>query len=531
MFDFDGTLTQPGAIDFNAIRREIGCPGRTPVLEFIEALADSQKKADAWQVVQRFEMAAAAVSEPNRGAEEIIGHIRKSGLRLGILSRNGLASIRRALDNFKYVGETDFDYVGSRDLPLKPKPHPEGVYHAARSMGVDAEQVLVVGDYVFDIQAGQAAGAVTVFLENGTAGESGSSDFSIAHLEDLRAVLRMGLPLPAGKLPNDLLQRFMADFKLDDPSIIMGPGVGEDVAAIRPVENQLLILKSDPITFATSAIDQYTILVNANDIATAGATPRWLLVTLLFPCGTTPSQIGHVMGGIQERGARLGISLCGGHTEITDAVTRPVVSGMMLGTVPEADLVDKRRMRPGDHVLLTKKVAVEGTAILAREFGDRLVAMGMSRRDLDEANAYLSRIGILTEARIAAATDGIHGMHDVTEGGIATALTELSAAGGWRIEVNTDAVPVYTHTRRMCRLLGLDPLGLIGSGSLLICCSPDTSRQLMAQIESAGIAVSRIGRVTPGIAGIDALSGGEPVGWPVFERDELARLYDGGALP
>ncbi|MBW2367064.1 MAG: HAD-IA family hydrolase [Deltaproteobacteria bacterium] len=528
LFDFDGTLTQPGAIDFDVICREIGCPADTPVLEYIESLADPQKKASAWQVVERFEMAAAAVSQPNRGAEKIIAHIRDSGLRLGILSRNSLASIRRALNNFTKIQENDFDYVVSRDLPVKPKPHPEGIYHAARAMGVDADQIMVVGDYIFDIQAGRAAGAVTVFLENGngTAGASVAGDFSIAHLDDLKDILRMGLPLPTGKLPNDLLARFTGDFRLDDPSIIMGPGVGEDVAAIRPVDNEILVLKSDPITFATSAIDQYAILINANDIATSGAAPRWLLTTLLFPCGTTPSEIGHVMGAIREMGAGLGISLCGGHTEITDAVTRPVVSGMMIGTVPEVDLVDKRRVRSGDQVLLTKKVAVEGTAIIAREFGDRLLNLGMDQADLDDAKGFLSQIGILTEARIATDTGGIHAMHDVTEGGIATAIYELSAAGGRRIEVNMDAIPIYENTRRICSLFGLDPLGLIGSGSLLICCSPDSCRRLMGRIDKAGIPVSCVGCVTDSGVGVDALANGKKVPWPVFDRDELARLFD-----
>ena len=154
--------------------------------------------------------------------------------------------------------------------------------------------------------------------------------------------------------------------------------------------------------------------------------------------------------------------------------TRPVVCGMMAGSVRKRDLIDKRRMRPGDRVLLTKGAAVEGTAIIARELGSRLRKLGMSAEKIESCRAYLDRISIIPEARQAARCPGTSAMHDVTEGGIATALEELSAAGGCRLRVDLDRIPVFPETRTICRLLGVHPLGLIGSGSLLICCRPNT---------------------------------------------------------
>jgi len=270
------------------------------------------------------------------------------------------------------------------------------------------------------------------------------------------------------------------------------------------------------------------VLVNANDIATAGAAPRWLLTTLLFPVGSTPSFIWSVVRELEEFCRKWNITLCGGHTEITDAVSRPVVCGMMAGNVRKRDLIDKRRMRPGDRVLLTKAAAVEGTALIAREFGSRLRTLGLTASEIRSGRAYLDRISILPEAGRAARCPGTSAMHDVTEGGIATALEELSSAGGFRMRVHLDRIPVFPETRRICRLLGVHPLGLIGSGSLLICCRPKHSQRLEEDLHRWGIQVTCIGEVAEKGSGVQAFRGGRPARWPRFEVDEIARLFAEG---
>jgi hydrogenase maturation factor len=331
--------------------------------------------------------------------------------------------------------------------------------------------------------------------------------------------------LAAGKLPNALLRKILRGIAFEDPAVLINPGVGEDIAAVDVAGEEVLVLKSDPITFATEGIGQYAVLVNANDIATAGATPRWFLTTLLFPVGTTGAQVRTVVGELAEFCRRWGITLCGGHTEITDAVTRPVVSGMMAGTVRRRDLIHKQGMAAGDRILVTKAVAVEGTAIIARELGGRLRALGMTAEEIDGCRELLERIAVLPEARIAAATRGVSAMHDVTEGGIATALEELAAAGGRRIRVEIDRIPVFPQTRRLCRLLGVRPLGLIGSGSLLICCRPAAVARLAARLRAAGIPAAEIGRVGERGRGIEARRRGRPARWTAFEVDEIARLF------
>jgi HAD superfamily hydrolase (TIGR01509 family) len=527
IFDLDGTLTRPGALDFPLIKQELGCPPDMPVLEFIQAIESSDRRQAAMQRLERFEMAAAAVSRPNDGAEQLVAWIKSRNLRLGILTRNSRASVFRALENFGLVRAADFDLIVSRDDGHAPKPEKDGIVWMAGQWGVPAEQILMVGDFLFDVQAGRAAGTLTVLLDpDGDSGlQAAPCDFRIARLEELQRLIGEGLPLGSGKLPNDTLRAYLETFDFADASVLVSAGIGEDTAAVDVADSEVLILKSDPITFATDAIGQYAVLVNANDIVTAGARPRWFLTTLLLPRGTTASRIRLIMHELAEACRQWNITLCGGHTEISDAVNRPVVIGMMAGTVRKADLIEKKGMRPGDCVLVTKAVAVEGTAIVAREFDARLLSKGLSRREINTGKGFLDRISIVPEARLAAADRLASAMHDVTEGGLATALEELSIAGGHRIRVDLDRIPYYPETRKMCALLGLNPLGLIGSGSLLICCRTEHCDRLLERLRAAGIAATVIGQVMAAGSGIDARRAGQSAEWPHFDVDEITRLF------
>jgi len=527
LFDFDGTLTQPGALNFSLLKETMGCPADIPVLEFIEGLPVPEQREEAFAVVENFEKKAAAVSEPNPGAEDLVGYLRSKGLAVGILTRNSLQSVERSLLNFGNLQRSDFDIIISRDTPVAPKPSPDGIFLAAQELGVDVGQILMIGDYVFDIQSGKDAGCLTAFLDYGTVpGDSHiESDFTVPGLEEIRSIVRMGLPLPMGKLPNDLLEDFLGQFEFDDPSVLVRPGVGEDTACVDVEKEEVLVLKSDPITFATDSIGRYAVLVNANDIVTSGAVPRWFLTTLMFPCGVSAAEIRHVMDELKSMCEQWHISLCGGHTEITDAVTRPVVTGMLAGTVRKKDLIDKRNVRAGDRVLLTKGIAVEGTAIIAREFGDKLKQLGMTASEVEICRQFLSSISVIDEAKIAGGSAAASAMHDVTEGGLSTALEELSIACEHRIRIDVNKIPVFPLTEKICRLLDIDPRGLIGSGSLLICCRKEHAENLLAQISDAGIDVACIGEVLEAGRGIEATAQGCPAEWPRFDVDEISRLF------
>ena len=201
LFDFDGTLTKPGSIDFNLIKRAIGCPAESFILEFIETLDDYVQKKKAISALENFENKAADCSEPNSGAEELLLYLRSNSIRTGIISRNSLESIKKSFHNFKKIKFSDFDVIITRDDPVRPKPYADGVILAAKKLNVDVKELVVVGDFIFDIQAGKNAGSITVFLNNGIKHDFSDpeSDYTISQLGELKDVIRQGLSLYSGK--------------------------------------------------------------------------------------------------------------------------------------------------------------------------------------------------------------------------------------------------------------------------------------------------------------------------------------------
>jgi HAD superfamily hydrolase (TIGR01549 family) len=527
LFDLDGTLTRPDALDLSKLKQAIGCPKNEYILEFIRKIPSPADRRKAMAELNQFEMQAAEKAKPNEGAEDLLQYLRLKDIRMGILTRNSSASTQRALRNFNKTSAGDFDLIITRDEPIKPKPSGDGIRMAAERLNVPISEVLMIGDFIIDIEAGTRAGAITALLNNPRLPVPADTpcDFRIEHLREVKDIVRMGLPLPGGKLPNDLLHQFLNQFGFEDPSVLIKPGVGEDTAAVDVHEDEVLLLKSDPITFATDAIGRYAVLVNANDIATAGATPRWFLSTLMFPVGTSAFSVQRVMAELSRVCRQYGITLCGGHTEITDAVSRPMVTGTMAGTITRDRLIHKQNIKPGDRILLTKGVAVEGTAIIAREFKERLKQLGVAEGVIAECRRFLDHISVLKEAAIAGDVEGVSAMHDVTEGGLATALEELSIAGGYRFRIAMEKIPIYRETARICGLLKLDPLGLIGSGSLIICCRRYSSEILQEKLAAAKIPVAVIGEVREAGRGVEAVRNRQPSPWPRFEVDEITRLF------
>jgi len=194
LFDFDGTLTKPGSIEFEKIKSAIGCPSSTPILEYIEGIPHYGEKKKAVRILEEMEMAAAKKSEPNIGAEALVSRLCSKMVPIGIISRNSVNAIKAGLKNFKRITAADFNVIISRDDPIKPKPSGEGILKAAHDLNVNVNQVAMVGDFVFDIQAGREAGAITVFIHNGRADKfpDTGSDIKISRLTELMQVLKIG---------------------------------------------------------------------------------------------------------------------------------------------------------------------------------------------------------------------------------------------------------------------------------------------------------------------------------------------------
>ncbi|MDI3340669.1 MAG: AIR synthase related protein [Sphaerobacter sp.] len=333
--------------------------------------------------------------------------------------------------------------------------------------------------------------------------------------------------LPAGKLPPELLATLLGSLP-SDPSLVVGPGIGRDAAVVR-CGDRLLVLKTDPITFATEDIGWYTAHINANDIACMGATPRWMLVTALLPEGsTTPGLVEQIFTGVRAGCDAVGATLVGGHTEITTGLERPILVGLMVGEAQPDELVDPRRAQPGDVVILARGIAIEGTALLARELRAELEGRVDPAR-LARAAGFIHDPGIsvAAAARLLRTALGprLHALHDPTEGGLATGLRELGAATGLGLAVNGDAIPVYPETRALCDALDVDPLGLIASGALLAVVAPEAEAAALAALRESGIPAAAIGRMVADPDHVTLTTGGAERPLPTFAVDEIARLF------
>jgi hydrogenase maturation factor len=335
--------------------------------------------------------------------------------------------------------------------------------------------------------------------------------------------------LPVGKLPLELLRRLLRPLPKQDPRLLVGPQIGEDAAVIE-AGDRYLVVATDPITFAADQIGRYAVHINANDVAVMGARPLWFFVVMLLAeSRTTPELAETIMADVRAACEELGVALGGGHTEITQGLDRPILVGQMLGEVSPTHLVRKSRIAIGDLILLTRSVAIEGTAILAREKSERL--RGRVAADLlVRAARFLLEPGIsVVSAALAAADFGevVHGMHDPTEGGLATGLCELVAPAGLGLRVIREHIPVAPETGAICQALTLDPLKLIASGALLIAVAPDRADAVLEAVAATGVPVAVIGEVREAAEGITLVTNGaaEPLTPP--DRDEIARAFEG----
>ena len=339
--------------------------------------------------------------------------------------------------------------------------------------------------------------------------------------------------LPVGKLPAELLQRLFGKYVPADPRVIVGPQVGED-AAVLDMGDRYLVATTDPITFATDEMGWYALHVNANDLAVRGAEPRWFMATVLLPEGKShEAQVEQLFAEVAEACAAVGVSLVGGHTEVTAGLPRPIVVGAMLGEVDKDRLVTTGGAQIGDAVLLTKGVPLEGASIIAQERREEALRRGVPAEIVERARGFLRSPGIsvVPEARAACGAARVHAMHDPTEGGLATACWEMAQAAGVGLRIDRERVPVLPEGRRLCEAFGLDPIGTIASGSLLMTVAPEDADAVTTACRAAGIDCAAIGRVTPASDGVALVSGGHPRPMPAFPQDEITRLFATDAPP
>ncbi len=326
--------------------------------------------------------------------------------------------------------------------------------------------------------------------------------------------------LPPGKLPPEKLEELVFRFVGGGKGrLIIGPGQGIDAAAIDFGET-VLVASTDPITGAEKRIGFYSVHVNANDVATFGAKPQWFLATVLLPENAEESLLLEIMKEMSETARRLGVLIVGGHTEVTPGLDRPIVIGTMLGEVERDRLVLPNGARPGDAIILTKWVGLEGTAIIASEreeelrgvFGDSLV---------ERAKSLIEYLSVVPEAMLL--RDFANAMHDPTEGGVLNGLHEMADASGLGLRIFVERIPIREETERICNFYGLNPLALISSGSLLAAVPRDNARFVVEKLLARGINAAIIGEFLAEKKRI-MIKGGDEVPLPRPVSDELWKV-------
>jgi hydrogenase expression/formation protein HypE len=332
------------------------------------------------------------------------------------------------------------------------------------------------------------------------------------------------MALRTGKLPPGLLAKSIRHTGAHDRRVLLGPKLGEDAAIVRIGKDRLLVLKTDPVTYASDMIGHYAVHINANDIATRGATPAWFQAAILLPEGSDEKLPEEISRQISAACEDLGIAVVGGHTEVTPGISTPIVVGDMHGLIEGRKPVLTSGARVGDTVVLTKGAGIEGTATLARMKAaevKRRIGPAAARR----ASRFLFKPGlsVIPEAKAALRFD-VTAMHDPTEGGVLMGVYEMGSASGRSVELHADQVPVLPETRMICEMFGIDPLGLLGSGALLATFRPRDAERYMDALDSMGIRAAAVGRIVSGKNRSTTVRDGEVTPLASCERDELLRV-------
>lgn len=300
--------------------------------------------------------------------------------------------------------------------------------------------------------------------------------------------------LSVGKLdPATLRQVIFSRLGVQDPRVMLGPDIGEDATVI-DFGDRALVVHSDPITGAIENIGWHAVNVCANDIATRGVRPLWMLTVLLLPEGVGEDQLKKITAQIDEAAKELGVAVVGGHSEVTPGIDRPILVTTALGEAPKEKFVRTSGAQVGDSIIVTKGAAIEGTAILSHEL-ESVLQKKIDKETISRGKRFIKKISVVKEALTAVEVGGVHAMHDATEGGIAVGLQELGWASNVGIIAYEKKVPIYRETEAICQALKIDPLRTISSGALLIAVHPEKTEKMLAALKSEGVRAATIGKV------------------------------------
>ncbi|MCL2358715.1 MAG: AIR synthase family protein [Nitrososphaerota archaeon] len=304
------------------------------------------------------------------------------------------------------------------------------------------------------------------------------------------------MKLQPGKIPHDILKNVVfKNLGAKRCDVKLGPAIGVD-GAVLDMGAQDAIVSADPITGAVERIGWEAINVNANDIATFGVEPAFFFSCILLPPNTDSKIIESISTQMHHAAEELGIAIVGGHCEVTQGLTNPIVVGYIMGLTEKGKYVTAAGAKAGDKLILTKSAGIEGTAILATDREQQLQKV-LSQSLLDNAKRFYKQISIVKDALTAYRTGGVHAMHDPTEGGILNGVHEMADAAGLGVQIFEEKITIEPETAKICRYYEINPLMLISSGALLIATESQTATKIIQSLATQHISAGIIGEFLP----------------------------------
>lgn len=297
-----------------------------------------------------------------------------------------------------------------------------------------------------------------------------------------------------GKVPESVLKRsVLKKLTVKRPEVLVHSGIGEDCSVLAVGDNAI-VLSTDPITGTAKDIGKLAFHITANDIASSGAELIGMLLTVIMPPGSTEQELKQIMEDITAQAAACQVEILGGHTEISEAVNQTLVSVTGVGKLPGENVVKTAGLKPGDDIVVTKWVGLEGSSILAKE-KEGLLKKELPAELVETAKAFDTLLSVVPDAKKAMEV-GVSAMHDVTEGGIFGALWEMASASGVGLEVDLKKIPIRQETIEICEVFDINPYMLISSGSMLI--GTEHGSRLAEELKKAGIHSAVVGFATEG---------------------------------
>ncbi len=292
-----------------------------------------------------------------------------------------------------------------------------------------------------------------------------------------------------GKLSNQQLDEIIFK-KLNNrrAETVTGPGVGRD-CAIADLKDNYLVISADPITGTQKGIGKLCVNVCCNDVAAAGGEPIAMLITMLIPESAEIGQVESIVDDVITTCENCHIDLIGGHTEVSCAVNRFVLSGVCIGKKRKTPF---KKVLPGYQLVMSKHAGLEGIGIIATEKEQELSRI-LTPEQLDRAKDFLNNTSVIKEGIIGNACGAVL-MHDATEGGVLGGAWEMADNAKLGIKIFQDVILVSKETTLICEHFKIDALHLISSGVMLF--AVKESGKLLSELKKENIEGRVIGEFT-----------------------------------